>query len=37
MEQRRLLGSLTREEPECTVGLFPTFLRASSCVPMEER
>jgi hypothetical protein len=25
MEERRLPGSLTREEPECTVGLFPTF------------
>ena len=24
MEERRLLGSLTREEPACTVGLFPT-------------
>ena len=35
MEERRLLGSLTREEPECTVGLLPHLSRASSCVPME--
>ena len=36
MEERRLPGSLTREEPECRFGLLPHLLRALCCVPSEE-